>query len=353
MSKYVPFLKLKQGEIFAVSEIKNLEGRLIVPFFEIPRDAGQSEAELIKKILSAKGTAERKLPPRYRFYLDNYEVDDEITVGNRDNYEYLLSEFSSFVVIPVTGFDRTPIHHEICVRQARLSNEIAIRITPDFLEGASVYISEIKPYLDSLPEECVVTVIIDYRLVASELIQKYERDTMAFIKSSTNSLRMSQLLLTGSSIEALSGDMVDTGDDALLTRHEINLITSVCRQLINRHNIHIGDYTTISPDFSEVNLPMGILAGVMCPRITYSTLNEHYLVRGNTFRRDGWEQYRYLATKIMRHSFYRGENYSTGDRYIYEKSQANSKNGSPGAMVRHSANAHMEMMLNCFDSILN
>lgn len=59
MSKYVPFLKLKQNEIFAVSETNDLEGRLMVPFFEIARDAGQSEAVLIKKIASAKKTAKK------------------------------------------------------------------------------------------------------------------------------------------------------------------------------------------------------------------------------------------------------------------------------------------------------
>lgn len=354
MSRYIPFLKLKQGEILALSEIKELETRLITPFFEVPRDETHTESSLIKKILSAKKILERNLPIGYKFYVDNSEIDDEITINGKSSYVFLLNQLVRFNIIPVTGFDRTEDHHSICIHQAEIVKEIAVRITSDFLSGAESYTSDLAAHLNKLPPETIVTVILDYQLVHQNDIAAFETDTIRFLKASAKQLRMQRLILAGSSITASSGDMVDAGEEVVLKRHEMELISKICSLMKKQKTrINIGDYTTVSPDYSDVNLPMGVIANVMCPKISYSTLWEHYIVRGRTFRKNGWHQYRELAHKIINFSAFRGESYSTGDAYIVEKSRQGSKNGAPSAMVRHTVNAHMEMMLDNFDSIFN
>ena len=90
------------------------------------------------------------------------------------------------------------------------------------------------------------------------------------------------------------------------------------------NNLYIGDYTIVSPNYSEVSLPGNVMYNVMTPKTVYSYDNKHYFIRGGSLKThpDGSSQFNEQARVIMSKPFYRGQHYSFGDSFIEEKSRS-------------------------------
>ncbi|HBO3186081.1 hypothetical protein QAA80_28785, partial [Pseudomonas aeruginosa] len=104
MIKYVPFLKLKQNEIQSVGVLDGGIRDQIAPMYDIPRTQKvMDEAEVIDRLRIADkelGNARGK-DIDYKFFVDNFDVDDSVDLGGVPQYRAVLTMLSNYRVMPV------------------------------------------------------------------------------------------------------------------------------------------------------------------------------------------------------------------------------------------------------------
>jgi len=103
--------------------------------------------------------------------------------------------------------------------------------------------------------------------------------------------------------------------------------------------------STVSPFYSDVDLDPRIMQNVMTARLAYTFKGFHYFIRGSSVKSSGYEQYFGLASTLCGQSFFRGPTYSSGDRYLHEKSRRLGKNCTPAAVIKPSVVAHITYMV--------
>src|SRR5262249_49603051 len=129
-----------------------------------------------------------------------------------------------------------------------------------------------------------------------------------------------------------------------VARRELSIIAKV-RDLHDRAEVVAGDYTIVSPFYSEADLAPELMQTVMTARLAYSFKGSHYFIRGSSMRSGGYEQYFELARELCGQNFFRGRKYSLGDAYLHDKSRRIGKNGAPGAVIKPSVVAHITYMV--------
>ena len=91
---YVPFLKFKVNEVAALKVLPDIDKMRITPFFDLPRKDILDEASLKKIIDTAHRKYEINLQLLPSFYIDNFDINDNILIAGDDNYSYLIRKFS-------------------------------------------------------------------------------------------------------------------------------------------------------------------------------------------------------------------------------------------------------------------
>ena len=142
MITYVPFLKAKINEINAIGELAPEVRRSVCPFFDYPRKPGLDEATFKAGVEKMVRSFEKHLGYNDEFYLDNYDLDDTLSVSGKHNYRFLLESLVNFPAIPVISLDRSPEHilavTDLKAEEKIRSDVIAFRVSPDNFEEYSI-----------------------------------------------------------------------------------------------------------------------------------------------------------------------------------------------------------------------
>ena len=346
MKEYSPFLKIKQGEISALINLSPHDRKSIIPLLEPPRDDTYTEEDLIRKIdRNAKRIIKKILPP-FLFYLDNYEIPDELQIHGEDTYLYLIDAFKEFEIIPVIGFDRSKSHNQIGINYAnKKSKKIAFRITSDYFDSFLAYEKDLERIISALNPDVLCTVLLDCNYIDDHNAANIEKNTIKILKNIIELKLFTKIVISGSSIPASIGDKVKTNTEKLIPRNEVNLFR---KTIIKYPDVLLifGDYTVISPGYSEINVEPELIQNVMTSKIIYSLLDSHFICRGGTIKAYGFEQYFSHAERIIGESFFRGSGFSWGDNYLYEKAIHGGKNITPSTIIGPEVNAHIKLMIN-------
>jgi len=105
-----------------------------------------------------------------------------------------------------------------------------------------------------------------------------------------------------------------------------------------------GDYTTVSPFYSDKEFDPRILQKVTAPRLIYSFHQSHYVSRGTSLDKGGHEQYLEMTKELCDQKFFR-EDYSFGEVYFAEKSKGVGGNATNATVVKPSVVAHITYMV--------
>lgn len=355
MKNYVPFLKLKTNEVGALKELPTELKAGITPFFDIPRKKeGLTEIQYCSLVTKGARSIEKHLKGFECFFLDNFDIDDAIKVAGDDNYAFVIECFSKLRFIPVVGLDRTARHNQI-VLDARsngkiASTQVALRLQPIDCEEFDL----IKDELLDLTTRCLerferLILIIDNRVFLGSDIAKRTNELLAFIPKCMQYVPFEKLVITGSSIPASIGELVGTNDHGEKERFEINVSRAVFGA-IKDERIFLGDYTVVSPLYSDFDLPPEMMRNVTAPKIAYSFEHAHYFFRGASLGSHprGNLQYNDLAAKLIAMPFYRFPPYSYGDYYFDEKAKGLGALVTPSSIVKPTINAHMTYMCRDF-----
>lgn len=346
---YTPFLKFKVNEVAAIKALDSALHRVLVPFFDLPRMDGLVESSLVKKIDDAYRKYEINLKLLPAFYIDNFDIDDSITIQGRHNYYYLLQKFSPSKIIPVVGIDRSPSHNQAVFDNATQlqSNTVAFRVTAENLDYI-LYEDEIKDLVEKC-FECYenIHLIIDNRVCFNIDVPQKTQEISDFINKITQDIVFNKIIVTGSSIPASIRDLLAPGASDVFPRHEINLYRAL---KIVHPSIFLGDYTVVSPHYSDIKIEGELMRKVTAPKLFYPYADSMYITRGHAIDTHlrGVKQYNDLSAAIVAKPFYRQPVKSFGDKYLHEKANNRGKDATPSTIPKPLVNLHITYMLTDF-----
>jgi len=346
MNEYSPFLKFKIGELSALIKLLPEDRKKIIPLLELPRDDNYTNNDLITRIDNSVKKMKKGIEKSFSFYIDNLEIPDKFKIHDNDNYLYLINSFSEFDIIPVIGFDRIKTHNDIGINFAnKRSKRIAIRITQDYFENFLAYKNDLSKWFADIEQDVSRILLLDCNYIEDDIVAKKCKLCIEKILEYINKTKsFSKIVISGSSIPTPIGDKVKADTTVNIDRNEINLFIRIKGEY-PEINLLFGDYTVVSPGYSEVNIEPNAMLNVIKPKIIYSSLNSHYVTRGQKLKTHGFSQYFSQAEKIIKESFYRGRNYSWGDDYLYERAMRKTIKITPASIIGPTVNAHIKFMI--------
>ncbi|RCK25860.1 beta family protein [Thalassospira lucentensis] len=349
MVKYVPFLKLKQGEIFAVKELRDDIRTQITPFFDFARRENQQDGDFLASLGRDMTSVERNLSDVRELYLDNFDVVDR-EIGGIDSYQLILAECPLEKTIPVVGIDRSLAHNNAVVTARTdfglTSDTVALRVLPDDFQDfyavedeLSELLNNILAYFDriDLVFDCRVCRELNAVVVGARINEFWERFGEHY--------PIRKVIVTGSSIPASIAEIVPVNSMSNVVRNELAIHQGV-DQSAGFGELFIGDYSVVSPNYSDVDIEPEILLNIMAPKMLYTYDGHHYCIRGGALRTHPREysQYNDFSEIIVNQPFYRGAAYSFGDQFIADKANGLGARVTPSTVLRPTINSHVTYM---------
>ncbi len=353
---YIPFLKFKANEIAAVKALESFEKKNLTPFFDFARKADHNSNSLSQMIDRIYRKYELNLTDLPSFYIDNFDIDDAILIDGEDNYSYVINKFIETNFIPVVGIDRSE-NRNLVVFDAKeegiiSSDSIAFRFGSDDLLSYELIADEFDELAAQAGENFDDWhLIIDNRVCKDTDPIKRAEQIFNFINSMRKYYDIDKVIITGSSITPSIKDILNPNEYTDLTRNEIAIFTHALAGLSQIDDVVFGDYTAVSPNYSDVTFDGGVIRKVTTPKIIYCYEDKQFIIRGGALESHprGSKQYNDLAGIIIAKDYYRGEDYSFGDEYLSQKASSIGKDATPSTIPKSLINAHITYMLNDFD----
>lgn len=355
MNNYIPFLKFKVNEIAALSTLTPEVKAKTYPFLDLPKKEGMSEQKLVEMIEKAKSSFNRHLKNFPSVFLDNFDIDDSIKVAGRENYSAVIEAFGEYEqFVPVVGLDRPQARNDL-VFQAKTnglisSPTIAIRLQPDDFQSFAVVEDEI---LELQRQGAGLfshwTIILDNRVCIGVNAAARSGQINNFLANAASKINIDSVIVAGSSIPASISELTKVLTEIHHPRIEIDIYRGVIAAA-HQPSIFFGDYTVVSPLYSDLNIPAEAMQNVIAAKTIYSYGEVHYIVRGGAIKTHARQrlQYNDIAVRIVAKPFYRGSGYSAGDLYLYQKSQFIGSGVTPGSILKPTINAHITYMFTDF-----
>lgn len=350
MTRYVPFLKSKSNEIIALGELSHDVRSQITPFFDYPRNKnGYSEDSFKSSLKKIIKSFKKHISDINELYFDNYDIGDSLQIDGEHNYKYLLNELRHLSVIPVISIDRSTYHMQSVIdlkdNNTIDSDVIAIRLTPEDFESFGAIKDEIEDILgDTINKFNEVDLIFDCRICNNLNSGIVSNNITNFKSAFTSKYNTRRIIITGSSIPASIRDLIRVDEEGIFQRNEFNIYNNAKISMLT-DNLVFGDYATVSPNYSEVDIIPEAMQNITTAKLIYSFGQSLYVIRGGSIKVNGFGQYFDLARELCSKAFFRGSIYSIGDDYFFQKSNRIGNNCTPAAVVKPSVNAHITYMV--------
>ena len=348
MIRYIPFLKAKRGELTAMGELAPDVKQAICPFFDFPRKQAKYDSETYADTAQSIATSLKKhWGCDVEFYFDDLDIDQKLTVNGEHQYAYVLKALQELQVIPVVALDRT--NHNAAVARLKRNGEIAsttvaFRTEPSDFEDFDGNEDQIDYDLANVFKQFeAIDLILDCRLCTAMNVSETAQQIAAFAQKFCAAYdQVRRVIVTGSSLPASIRDVLSVDSTEVVARRELAII-SKARALSNVELV-AGDYTTVSPFYSDADLDPKIMQNVMTPRLIYPFKQSYYVTRGVSMKSGGYEQYVDLTLELCRQDFFR-RGFSAGEDYFYKKSKRIGKRAMNGTVVKPSVVAHITYMV--------
>lgn len=329
MAIYFPVIRWKQGERCAIANLSPTVKRQISPIIEFPIGCDYTDP----KIRDFCETAISDWGIDQDFYLDLSAVD--FTASPAEEEHPALSLFRTvhaqrLQTIPVINPNMDPDLFT-AIQQAHnegLFGSIAMRINEN---DDDLILAEVSDMISNfgLTRESV-DLIIDLVDISSGAVQAKMRVLNTLISYFGTNFR-NTIVLSGA-IPSNLQEYVGTEEETELPRYDWQLWQRA-RSHPNTSHVLFGDYTTIPCEFREVPFQGA-------PKIKYTLDNSWFIIKG--YRPRGRDKQRQQQSqRIINLDTYRGQNYSFGDRRIYECANGDWGPGNPTNWVTNDVSQHI------------
>lgn len=355
MNNYIPFLKLKANEMGALSELEPAIKSITYPFLDLPKKQFSSEEEFLDTLTKYRKSVGKHAKDCPVIFLDDFDNEDSLEIKGENSYGAVIDAFSDLAeFVPVIGLDREGSRNEIVFQRKEAgilkSNNIVIRLQVDDFENfalAEPEILSLKARGQGLFDYW--SIILDNRLCLNVNARDRSQKIVSFINSAVDRLDIYAFIISGSSISASIRDILNVEKEHHHARTELDIYRNTVPHL-GGVNIYLGDYTVVSPYYSDVDIPKEAMQNVTAPKVIYSYGGSHYIARGGAIKthKRGLHQYNDIAAHIVKQPFYRTPGYSYGDNFIYLKSLGQGNKVTPGSILKPTINLHITYMLRDF-----
>ncbi|WP_157632971.1 beta family protein [Burkholderia ubonensis] len=356
MNNYVPFPKLKTGEIGALSTLDEQIKHSIVPFIDLPKKDGMTPDAFKTMVDKGAKSIANHLKQFPMFFLDNFDIDDSLKVDGEHNYTYVLRSLGQSNFSPVVGLDRAAGRNEAVFKAKEagqlIANTIALRLQPEDFENFSLIAGEIDQLLKRGQELFSNWVLVLDNRVCADVAPLQRANVLAkFIHDSSAAEKFVSIIVTGSSMPPSIGDVTGVLTEHDHSRVEIAIYRALLKQ-VDGSKLFCGDYTIVSPLYSDVKLAPEVMYNVMTAKVVYSHGDIHYVARGGALRTHprGNLQYNDIFAQIVTKTFYRKPAFSFGDKFIWDRTVSTGVMVTPASVLKPTINAHMSYMFKSFSA---
>jgi hypothetical protein len=352
MRSYTPFLKLKANEVAALEVLRSDVLDRVTPFFDLPQKPGMDERQFCDMVTKSARKLVKMFKNGKTFYLDCYDIPDDISVAGNNIFYFVAHTFADFRFIPVIGLDRSNSYldavFESKINGRIASNTIAVRILQEDFESFTASSSDIKVLIDNASAAgfTIVELVLDMRCCLGQQTADLATMLESFITDITSVHELSKIVVTGSSIPRRISDIVGTQSEVDAIREEIAVFRALDAQF-SPEEIGFGDYTVVSPFYTDVDMAPELLQNVTAPKVPYSHGDIHFIMRGGALKTHprGSKQYNDFAASLVTKPFFRKAGYSFGEDYIVEKANMQGNGVTPSSILKPMICTHMTYMV--------
>lgn len=321
IKSYVPILRPKQGEVFAIRDLSDVAQNRITPFFDVHRVQlrnGRKEKSIDKHLDSIIERIYKHWPSNREFFWDLFSID--LSERLQDGKHPVLwfgrkLHNKGMIAIPTIGSDRDASYIKAIqdlLRKGK-TESVCIRILPDDLETPRETISELRNILQRLEiAQSKCHLLIDMRVIKEAEIEEIVEMVSEF--TSQCDIDSWKTFTFSSCSFPIDMSWLSPNTESRVIRAELILWNALikAKPLIGRKP-NFSDYAINNPEKPDID-PMRIRAG---GKIRYATENDWIIVKGHGLHRgERFNQYRKLSRKVMDFPDYRGTSYSWGDDYL-------------------------------------
>lgn len=314
---YMPILKGKQGELWALREQGHRDG--IYPVIEIPRIKWDYDAERPAKSVESHVNDflrgfDRTIRSIRTCAVDGGLLDGDGSDDSTVALQAILERSASIgqPIIPSTGLNRIASYNSVAAGFARQhATGCVVRVEREDLYD----ITELKYSIEALlgdmrmtPEQ--IDLVLDFAVLREE----DEQEDLDFIAHRLPEIpyisRWRSFWFSGGSFpEFLSNVKPDTIE--YVPRIEWTIWNGVARSMARRVP-RFSDYGVAHPISPEVD---GRVMN-MSANIRYTTDHHWVIVKGRSTRNHGYAQFHDLCRKLVASAEFSGRNFSPGDEYL-------------------------------------
>jgi hypothetical protein len=346
---YTPFFKFKSNEVSALSVLTPTLKSEITPFFDLPRKDGLSREDFEKNVHACAKKAVKYLTGFPYLYVDSFDIPDAIAVAGSPNCAVIVDAFAGLNYVPILGLDRAPDHNtSILAAKASgkiVSNIVAIRLQKEEFEEFALIEDEVVDLINAATTQFnELVVIFDCRVCTNENHDKLSEQIANFAFATASIFPIKRFIIVGSSIPSSITDIAKPNDESVIPRTEL-AIFHLAQTLVKDIELSLGDYTIVSPTYSELTLPKELLLSVTAPKVFYAFENYHFIARGGRIKTGGYGQYDNICVEIAGKVYFRKSPYSWGDDFIQNRANGiRVGNITPSTILKPTICAHVEYM---------
>lgn len=338
---YCPIIKGKMNDIKAMSFVAPQLASTMKPLYELPPFKPTESPEVV---LSRFVSRMSKLAAKRPCYVDFPLLKPgTMTSQGETALQVAYGQLNAMRIPfePVYGFDRDLALWPLVVRQAERSGGMLLRLDPDDLEFPEETIEKIGDLKSHGVDLRMLDVMIDQRFLSNQQKTMTAAGEIAdFIESLAKSFRFRKVLIAGSCAPKTVTEIQKDGYGAI-ERHELKLWAILATERLPIMPIY-SDYGVVHPDFSDLTLATHING-----KIRYTQGTSLHIHRGHSLRiGDKYGQYRRLSAEVAGSRHYQGNNFSYGDRYVYDCATGHAGTGNPGTWVLVDQNHHFTYAAN-------
>jgi hypothetical protein len=342
---YVPCLRWKQGEYQAVFRLPPAIKRMFTPLIEIPEIGwdfeNETEAKTIDEHLAPFAKRVHEKWGRQPCFVDlNLIGSDEQMVTGIHPVRFVFDKLRERVcpAIPVTGLDKNSVYQRE-VKNIMTKNKTGVCLRIKIEQAAK---NSLKNDLDSLLSRLKVKskncdFIIDLGAPNFVPLDGFSKIIQAIISKLPYLNDWRTFTLLGTSFPESMGSVKKGGE--IVPRYEWKLY----KKLVNDLKIAglrlptFGDYAINHP--KELELDWRVVKPAAT--IRYTIKEGWYIIKGDSVRDYGFEQYHDLSQNVSASRYYCGPTFSWGDGYIQTCTNRNAKTGNLSTWRQVGTNHHV------------
>ncbi len=348
---YVPILKGKEGEFAALEALKVNIRQELMPLIEIPNVpydyANARTARTVHDHVKGVGDRLRKACKDIPIYLDPIWIQpEEDFSGSQLAFGTVLKDCRRMRVRAVPVLSRTSPQQYLTAAgshsfEAQLGVCFRLRVE-DFAEDIDLEF-EIRRMAENAGGILFTDadLIIDLRDVGSEANRAVLEARSIFSMIPYKEQWRNVVLAASSFPEDLSD--VDASTFSTLPRREWDLWNTLQRRpnLLPRREMMFADYAISHPTPTEID-PRTMR---MSANIRYTAAESWLVVKGRNVRQYGFDQYFELCKKLVDRQEYCGNEFSWGDRYIFDCAQGIEGPGNATTWRKVGTNHHLTLVV--------